>query len=130
MEKISTTTDSEEGTSAADALIVITFARLDAVALGVSFGVLLGLTIFFATNVLVLKGGDIVGPNLALLSQYFIGYEVTFWGSLIGFVYGLLTGFTVGFMIAFLRNFVLRAYLHLLRLKGTFSAVNDFIDNP
>lgn len=130
MEKISISSDSKVGTSAADALIVSTFARLDAVALGVSFGILLGFTIFFATNLLVFKGGDVVGPNLALLSQYFIGFEVTFLGSLIGFVYGLMSGFIVGFLIASLRNFIMRAYLHLLRLRGTFSAVNDFIDNP
>ncbi len=130
MEKNFTSTDRNVGTSAADALIVSAFARLDAVALGVSLGVLLGFAIFFATSLLILKGGDVVGPNLALLSQYFIGYEVTFLGSLVGFVYGLMSGFIVGFMIASLRNFIVRAYLHLLRIKATFSAVNDFIDNP
>lgn len=130
MEKISTSTDSKAGTSAADALIVNTFARLDAVALGVSLGVLLGFTIFFATNLLVLKGGDVVGPNLALLSQYFIGYKVTFLGSLVGFVYGLMSGFIVGFLIAVLRNAVIAVYLQILRLKSSMAAVNDYIDNP
>lgn len=130
MEKISTSTDSKVGTSVADALIVNTFARLDAFALGVSLGVLLGSTIFFATNLLVLKGGDVVGPNLALLNQYFLGYEVTFWGSLIGFVYGLMSGFIVGFLIAVMRNTVMAVYLQILRLKSSMSAVNDYIDNP
>ena len=71
-----------------------------------------------------------MGPNLSLLSQYFIGYEVTFRGSLIGAVYGLMSGFVIGFLIASLRNLIVRAYLHLIRFKSTFTAVNDYIDNP
>lgn len=116
--------------SSAEALIVEALSKLDAVALGVSLGMLFGIGIFLATNLLVLKGGEVVGPNLGLLSQYFIGYEVTFWGSLIGFAYGLMSGFVLGFLIATLRNFIIFIYLHLLRLKGAFSAVNDHIDNP
>lgn len=130
MQKIPNTVDYNVGKSAADAMIVNSLAKLDAVALGVSLGTLLGIVIFLATILLILKGGDVVGPNLALLSQYFIGYEVTLYGSLIGFVYGLMSGFVIGFLIASLRNFIVRAYLHLLRLKSSFAAVNDYIDNP
>ncbi|MGH9959169.1 MAG: hypothetical protein ACREBC_18910, partial [Pyrinomonadaceae bacterium] len=61
---------------------------------------------FVATNWLVLKGGDPVGPHLALLGQFFIGYRVTFVGSLIGFVYGFLSGFTLGYVIATLYNWI------------------------
>mgnify|MGYP003577682900 CR=1 FL=1 len=61
-----------------DKLIVQSLAKLDGIALGVSLGTLFGLVIFFATNILILKGGPIVGPRLGLLNQYFIGYEVTF----------------------------------------------------
>jgi len=50
------------------------------------------------------KGGDIVGPNLALLAQYFPGYTVTATGSLIGFLYGFIAGFAGGWIMAFLRN--------------------------
>lgn len=105
-------------------------ARLDGSALGIALGTVTGLIIFTATNFLLLKGGDVVGPNLSLLAQFFVGYEVTFWGSLIGFVYGMIAGFLVGGLIAFLRNFVVSVYLHILRLKGSLSAVNDYIDNP
>lgn len=116
--------------STADELIVQSLAKLDQTALGISTGVLFGAVIFLATNILVYKGGDLVGPNLFLLSQYFIGYEVTFYGSLIGAVYGFMSGFVLGWMIAFLRNAITRFYLFIVKLKGSVIAVNDFIDNP
>jgi hypothetical protein len=74
--------------------------RLDAVAQGVTTGVVAGLVVFVATNWLVLKGGPVVGPNLALLSQFFFGYRVTFLGSFVGFawafVYGAVAGYVLG----------------------------------
>jgi fructose-specific phosphotransferase system IIC component len=59
-----------------------------------------------ATIFLVLKGGDVVGPHLALLGQFFIGYQVTFGGSIVGFLYGLLSGFVIGYVIATLYNWM------------------------
>lgn len=114
----------------ADRLIIQSLAKLDKTALGIAMGVVFGGVIFFATNVLVWKGGETVGPNLALLSQYFIGFEVSPTGSLIGAVYGFFTGFVLGWLIAFLRNSVFTLYLHVLKLKSNLSAANDFIDNP
>jgi hypothetical protein len=80
--------------------------RLNATVHGVVFGIVLGLLIFIATNWLVIKGGRVVGPNLSLLNQFFIGYSVTFLGSIIGFLYGFLTGFLVGFFVATLYNWI------------------------
>ena len=111
-------------------MIVAALAKLDGIALGISLGLLLGLVIFLATNILLFKGGDQIGPNLALLGQYFIGYEVTFRGSLIGLIYGLFLGFILGWLIAFLRNIAVTVYIHILKVKGSMSAVNDYIDNP
>lgn len=113
-----------------DRMIVESLAKLDGVALGVSLGVIFGLIIFAATNILVYKGGDVIGPNLSLLEQYFIGYEVTFSGSIVGLIYGVLVGFIVGWLIATLRNFVVSLYIHYLKVRGSMSAVNDYIDNP
>jgi len=78
--------------------------RLSARAHGVAAGLVLALLIFVATNWLVLKGGDVVGPNLALLGQYFPGYEVTFAGSILGAVYGFITGFLLGYLVAYVYN--------------------------
>ena len=114
----------------ADELIVKSLARLDVIALGISLGTLFAVAIFLATIILVFKGGNEVGPNLALLSQYFIGYDVTFGGSLIGSVYGFMSGMILGFLIAVLRNTVINVYLRLIKLKGSMSAINDYIDNP
>jgi len=52
-----------------------------------------GLGVFVATNWLLVKGGRPVGPHLALLSQFFLGYRVTFAGSLIGFAWAFGCGF-------------------------------------
>jgi ABC-type dipeptide/oligopeptide/nickel transport system permease subunit len=70
--------------------------RLRANAQGIALGTVLGLGIFLATNFLVLKGGDRVGPHLQLLSQYFIGFRVTFVGSLVGAAYGFVLGYVLG----------------------------------
>lgn len=80
--------------------------RLNAVLTGVVTGILVGLAIFVATNWLILKGGPVVGPHLALLGQFFIGYRISFVGSLIGFGYGLVCGFAGGFAAAWIHNHV------------------------
>jgi len=82
--------------------------RLNANILAIVFGIIAGLGIFIATNFLILKGGDVVGPHLALLGNFFPFYRVTFLGSIIGFAYGLLTGYVAGFIIATVYNQVIK----------------------
>ncbi len=118
------------GQDSLDGLIISSLAKLDRVALGISLGTLFGLVVFVATNVLILKGGDTIGPNLALLGQYFAGYNVTFYGSLVGLIYGVILGFILGWLIAALRNFIVSVYVHFLKVRGSMSAVSDYIDNP
>lgn len=77
---------------------------LNAKVLGLTLGMVCGLTLFLATNWLVLKGGKPVGPHLALLSQYFIGYRVSFLGSFIGFFYGFALGTLVGSFVGWFYN--------------------------
>ena len=71
---------------------------------GLVLGILFALGIFVATNWLVIKGGDRVGPHLQLLSQYFIGYRGTFLGSLIGAAYGFALGTLCGAIIGWVYN--------------------------
>jgi hypothetical protein len=85
-------------------IVLTRLARLNATVQGLVFGTLLGGVIFIATNWLILKGGETIGPHLALLGQFFIGYRVTFIGSLIGLGYGFITGFLAGYLIAMLYN--------------------------
>src|SRR5690348_6534008 len=96
-----------------DDIVRTRLLRLNATVQAIVVGIVAGLAIFIATNWLILKGGHIgpagehvVGPHLSLLSQFFIGYRVTFPGSLIGFVYGFIFGFVVGYFVARVYNFV------------------------
>lgn len=73
-------------------------------AFGLALGLICGFIVFLATNWLVLKGGEPVGPHLALLSQYLIGYRVTFFGSVIGFFYGFALGTLGGAAIGWIYN--------------------------
>ena len=77
---------------------------LNAKVLGLALGLLCGLAIFIATTWLVIKGGEQVGPHLRLLSQYFIGYRVSFLGSFIGFAYGFAVGTMSGALIGWIYN--------------------------
>ena len=87
-------------------VVLTRLLRLNATVQGLVTGIIAGLGIFVATNWLVLKGGDVVGPHLGLLGQFFIGYEVSFAGSLIGFMYGCATGFMVGYSVARIYNWI------------------------
>ena len=105
-------------TKTLEELALTRFLRLNAKVQGIVTGLVAGLAIFIATNWLLLKGGPVgqqgeplVGPHLALLGQFFIGYRVTFLGSLIGFAYGFLSGFSVGYLVA-------RIYNWVVELKG------------
>lgn len=80
--------------------------RLEAVLQGITAGLMAGAGVFLATTWLVLEGGTIVGPHLALLGQFFVGYEVTFVGSLIGFAWGFVYGFTAGWGVSVVYNLV------------------------
>jgi hypothetical protein len=82
--------------------------RLNANILGIVLGIIAGLAIFIATNFLILKGGDVVGPHLGLLRVFFPYYSVTFLGSFVGFAWGLLSGYVAGFIIASIYNLVVK----------------------
>lgn len=78
--------------------------RLNARAWGIAGGLLLGIGLFVATNILVVKGGTNVGQHLSLLAIYFPGYRVTFLGSFVGFVYAFVVGYALGRVIGSVYN--------------------------
>jgi len=85
--------------------------RLNSQILGLILGLLFGLAVFIATNWLVIKGGRVnasgqyvVGPHLELLSQFFIGYHVSFFGSIVGFAYGFAIGTLCGALVGWIYN--------------------------
>ena len=91
---------------AVERLVLMRLLHLNATILGLITGFTVGSVIFIATNFLVLKGGPVVGPHLSLLREFFIGYSVTFVGSLIGFAYGFASGFVIGYVVARIYNWV------------------------
>ena len=94
-------------------------ARLRADVMSLVFGIIGGALLFLLTIWLVVRGptdGQMVGPHLELLNQYFPGYEVTVLGSFIGLFYGAITGAVIGWVIAFVYNTV--AEKRLSKVEG------------
>ena len=78
--------------------------RLNGTILALVLGLMTGLVVFIATNWLVIKGGDPLGPHLMLLGQFFPGYSVSFLGSLTGLAWGTVLGAVAGWSIARVYN--------------------------
>ncbi|OGQ82454.1 MAG: hypothetical protein A3F90_08680 [Deltaproteobacteria bacterium RIFCSPLOWO2_12_FULL_60_19] len=87
-------------------VILTRLVRLNAKIQGVVVGLIAGIGLFVATNWLVLKGGKAVGRHLSLLGQFFIGYSVTFSGSLLGFAYAFVCGYIIGYSVARIYNWI------------------------
>lgn len=87
-------------------IVLTRVLRMNPTVQGIVLGLMAGAAIFIATNWLILKGGAVVGPHLGLLGQFFIGYRVTFVGSLIGFAYGVVAGFAAGYFFATVYNWI------------------------
>jgi hypothetical protein len=119
MQKLDQTINPEE-------ILVTVFARLDRLALGLATGIVGSATIFLGTIILVLKGGDPLGPNMVLLRQYIPQYSVSWHGSLIGAAGGFIAGFSIGWSIAFLRNLILATYLFACAF---WARLNRFLDD-
>jgi hypothetical protein len=85
-----------------------TLLRLNAHAWGVAIGLILGVALFVATAFLLIKGGQTVGPHLALLGAYLPGYRVTWGGAFIGFGYLFVIGYLIGRLIGGIYNALVR----------------------
>jgi protoporphyrinogen oxidase len=110
-------------------VLIRTFARMDKLAFATAVGSVSGLLFFIATIWLIIKGGDVVGPNLKLLGQYFIGYTVTVKGAFIAFGYSFVWSFLLGWLFAYLRNLFLALYIYRLKKKAELLSLSDFFDH-
>lgn len=97
MSKSSTNDPDEE-------ILRLAVLKLNGQVVGIVLGTIFALGIFAATNWLVLKGGEVVGPHLGLLDQFLIGYSVTFTGSLVGALWGFGLGYFAGVFIGWVYN--------------------------
>jgi hypothetical protein len=75
--------------------------KLSAKGLGLSLGILWGLSVFLSTLWIMWRGG---GATLHKLSQFYLGYSVTLGGAIIGLVWGFIDGLILGALIAILYN--------------------------
>lgn len=109
--------------------VLLAFAPLHKVGLGVALGVTSGLLLFGATLALVIKGGYPVGPTLGLLRNFFPGYSVTWEGAFVGLVWGFLSGFVLGWLTALLHNFLIWVWLVVIRSRAEMDQYSDFLDH-
>jgi hypothetical protein len=81
-----------------------TLAKIKADALALVCALIGGVGLFMMTVWLVIKDGPQAGQHLELLSNYFIGYSVTWPGAFVGLLYGSMTGGVVGWTIGRIYN--------------------------
>ena len=105
------------------------FARYDAVALGFALAIPAAIGLFIVTAILLIKGGPAVGANLSLLSNYFIGFTVSWTGAFIGMVETGLLGFGFGWVMARLINAVVgwqeRSLIRRLERRLVFDVLDE-----
>lgn len=111
-----------------ESLLLKTFARLDKVAFAFAVGSVMGTVTFLMTVLLILKGGEEIGPNLSLLGQYFIGYTVTLRGGFLGFAYTFLWGFLFGWLFAYLRNLSIGVFFYFIKQKAEANSFKNMLD--
>ncbi len=102
-------------------LIMTLFARMDAVAMATAMGVIFAAGLFLATAILLLKGaspGVPVGGNLSTLGTFLPGYEVSWWGAVLGSLYAFVIGFIAGFLLSVLWNFTHVIFIGTAVLRG------------
>ena len=104
------------------------FSPIHKSALGVAVGMVSGLAVFGLTVFhVVLHPTE--GPNLALLAQYFYGYDVSWRGAFLGLVWGFVSGFVFGWFGAFVRNLTVALQVFRLRTKAQRAQTADFLDH-
>ena len=86
-----------------------TLLRLNARAWGIALGLLFGAGLFLTTILLVVRGGQEVGPHLNLLGMFLPGYRVSVAGAFIGFAYLFVIGYAVGRLIGSVYNSMARS---------------------
>ena len=113
---------------AVEAEILRALAPLDSVALGAAVGIVAAVGLWVATAVLLVQGGEVVGPTLGLLGQFLIGYSVTWTGALIGAVEAGGLGFLGGYGAAALRNAGIRLFVERVRRRARAKVESDVLD--
>jgi hypothetical protein len=108
--------------------LILAFAPVHKRAFGVAAGCAFGLAVFLLTIATLIVASDDRLP-LELLAVYFTGYEVSLVGAFIGAAWAFFAGFVAGWFAAFVRNFVIAAWIFIVRTRAELSATRDFLDH-
>jgi len=76
--------------------------KLNKNAFALALGIVWGVIVFLVTNIDLLRGGS--GEHLSRLSQIYLGYRVSFLGSIIGLLWGFVTMSIAAWVAAWLYN--------------------------
>ena len=109
--------------------VVLVLAYIDARAMGASLGIVGGIWLFLLSVIPLWRGDSQALRSVALLSQYFPGFGISFPGILVGFVYAGIGGFVVGYLFAAIRNNLVHAYMMFLRRRGEQEAAGELLDH-
>ncbi|MGH7502372.1 MAG: hypothetical protein ACREL7_11505 [Longimicrobiales bacterium] len=106
----------------------LAFAPLHKRAFGIAFGTACALFMFVFTAVHLVF--DISGAlRLELMRAWFYGYEVSWFGALVGTVWAFAIGFIGGWFIAFCRNLVIAINVFLTRTRAELRQTREFLDH-
>jgi len=105
----------------------LAFAPIHKRHFGTAIGIAASVMMMVLTIIDLLTLPDV--DTLRLMGQYFVGYEVTPVGILIGGGWAFFVGWVAGWFVAFCRNFVLAAVIFWVRTKANIQASRDFLDH-
>ena len=106
--------------------VLAAFSPLHKAAFGIAVGLVggLGTAGITAFHLLI---DPVNATDLALLSQFFYGYSVSWAGAAVGFFWASLAGFITGWFVAFVRNFVIAVWIFVVRTRAELSRVSDVL---
>ena len=73
-------------------------------ALGIAFGTVWGLAMLLGTWWILIIGAK--GDIFSKAGVFYLGYTLSWFGGLIGFIWGFIYGFIAGFLIGWIYNLV------------------------
>lgn len=114
--------------TALDVRLAHVFSPLDKRALGAALGLLAAVIVMLVTVLSMLFDPQRRIP-LDLLSQFFLGYDVSARGAVIGALWACFIGFVWGWFLAFVRNLVMALWLMAIRVRADLTASRSFLDH-
>jgi protoporphyrinogen oxidase len=94
----------EKTLKATEAAFTRAFLKLDPLAFGAAWGLVVGLCLCLVTFIVLHNQPEGITDYLWLISQYLPGYGVTWLGGVLGLFYGFIGGFLFGSGFAILKN--------------------------